>query len=621
MAARAGCHAGSAPYNSTTLIVEGSSGADRIWNVDPDDHSVTVTSAAGAVVAQIQVGDRPWSLAKAPLANEVFVANKGAATISVISTQTLAVVRTIALPTASQPHGLAFAPAGNAFYVALEGLARVDKRTPSSGALVASAALSGRPRHLAVSGDGATLYVSNFITPPLPGESTATIDMSAGGAQMFVVATSGMTLSQTIAFGRSSKPVSATSGPGMPNYLNAPVLFGSKAYVPSKQDNLDAGGYRGGAGMTFDQTVRAVTSIVDLPSGVEQTALRIDHDNAGVATGAAISGEGRTLVVALETSREVAAYDTQQGFEIARLAVGRAPQGVAFSSNGRTLYVHNFMDRSVSRFDVTNLVALHVDAGAAARHDDRLTAVPPANEAARQAALLRRAGRPARARQLPELRVVPQRRRRRRRGLGPHRLRRGPAQHDRPARPRPAWATARCTGPGTSTRCRTSRARSARSRRHRAHDQRASSTRHALAAARRSEGGVSSDLDALAAYVASLTSAPASPQRAAATSPRRPHGPARVREPLLRACHMGPPFTDSAPNYAPRRGHDPRGQRPAPGRSARRLRHADADRCLEHRALSARRLGGHARGGDRRHAGDTTTPAERAADRERSSPS
>jgi cytochrome c peroxidase len=43
-----------------------------------------------------------------------------------------------------------------------------------------------------------------------------------------------------------------------------------------------------------------------------------------------------------------------------RLPVGRAPQGVAFSGNGRTLYVHNFMDRSLSRFDVTTLVALQL---------------------------------------------------------------------------------------------------------------------------------------------------------------------------------------------------------------------------------------------------------------------
>src|SRR5262249_18920271 len=160
-----------APHNSTTLIVETSSGADRVWNTNPDNHSVTVTSAAGAVVSEIPVGTRPWSLAKNPAANEVFVANKGSATLSVIDTTSLSVVRTIALPAASQPHGLAFSPSGDALYVVLEALARVDKRLPSTGALQASAALSGHPRHLAVSADGSQLYVANFLTPPLPGEA------------------------------------------------------------------------------------------------------------------------------------------------------------------------------------------------------------------------------------------------------------------------------------------------------------------------------------------------------------------------------------------------------------------------------------------------------------------
>jgi len=289
----------------------------------------------------------------------VFVANKGAAAISVISTQTLAAVRTIALPTASQPHGLAFAPGSDTFYVALEASARVEKRTRSTGAVSGSISLSGKPRHLAVSSDGNTLYVTNFITPRLPGEDTIAPDVSSGGGQLFVVATSGMTLSATIPFGYSSRAPAEVTGPGIANYLNAPVLFGSKAYVPSKQDNVLGGAYRGRVGMVFDQTVRAVTSVVDLVGRAELTGQRIDHDNSGVATGAAITGEGRTLFVALETSREVAVYDTQQGTQLARLAVGRAPERVAFSSNGRTLYVHNFMDRTLSRFDVTNMVALH----------------------------------------------------------------------------------------------------------------------------------------------------------------------------------------------------------------------------------------------------------------------
>ena len=36
--------------------------------------------------------------------------------------------------------------------------------------------------------------------------------------------------------------------------------------------------------------------------------------------------------------------------------MGRAPQGLALSADGRTLYVSNFMDRTVSVFDLTSLL-------------------------------------------------------------------------------------------------------------------------------------------------------------------------------------------------------------------------------------------------------------------------
>src|SRR5262249_11988365 len=158
-----------------------------------------------------------------------------------------------------------------------------------------------------------------------------------GGGQLFVVATSSMAISRTISFGAGTRSPSETSGPGIANYLNAPVLYGSRAYVPSKQDNIQGGAYRGRAGMVFDQTVRAATSAVGHATRTELTSLRIDHDNAGLATGAAVTGDGHYLFVALETSREIAVYDLQQGFQLARIAVGRAPEGIAFGSNGRTL--------------------------------------------------------------------------------------------------------------------------------------------------------------------------------------------------------------------------------------------------------------------------------------------
>ena len=154
------------------------------------------------------------------------------------------------------------------------------------------------------------------------------------------------------------------------------------------------------------------------------------------------------------------------------------------------LYVNNFMDRTVSMFDLSTLLdAGHRrtcrDSRPGCRHAaDKLTRAGPAG----QAALLRRAGHAPCARRLHQLRLLPQRRRLRRPDLGPHRFRRRTAQHGQPARPR-RLARASCTGATTSTRCRTSRARSATSSggsglMANARLQR----RHAQPAARRSEG-------------------------------------------------------------------------------------------------------------------------------------
>ena len=42
--------------------------------------------------------------------------------------------------------------------------------------------------------------------------------------------------------------------------------------------------------------------------------------------------------------------------QIFRLNVGRAPQGLALSADGNRLYVNNFMDRTVSVFDISALL-------------------------------------------------------------------------------------------------------------------------------------------------------------------------------------------------------------------------------------------------------------------------
>ena len=344
--------------NSTPIIVIDNVTGDSIWNVNPDNNSVSVSNAGLSAITEIGVGNHPAALAFSPLSGELFVSNKGDASISVIDTVIGTVARQISLPAGSKPHGLVVSPDGTHLYVALEALGTVQKIDVATDTVVASIELGGKLRHLAVSSDGLEIYVTNFVTPPLQGESTANIDVSSGGGEFYVLNANTLLVSARIELGYANRGVTDVAGPGMPNYLNAPVVSpnGLAAYIPSKQDNILSGALRGGTGMNFDQTVRAVTSIVNLQDNTENPGARIQHDNAGLATGAAFSGTGQYLYVALETSREVAIYDTQGVFEVTRINVGLAPQGVATSSDGTKLYVYSFMSRSVEQFDLSQLL-------------------------------------------------------------------------------------------------------------------------------------------------------------------------------------------------------------------------------------------------------------------------
>jgi YVTN family beta-propeller protein len=352
-----------APRNSSTLIVETSNNdEDRIWNVNPDNDSVSVLDAAGTLLTEIGVGDAPWALAKRPGANRVYVTNKRSATITVLDTQTLDVDHTVDLARGSQPHGIVFSADGSHYYVVLEALARLEKRASIDDSLVSNLTLGGTPRHLGMRFDDSRVIVSDFITPPIPGESTLSVDVANGISNVFVVDPTSLTLTTTIPITYDDRGQSESQGPGMPNYLGPPVVSFDElyAYIPSKKDNIAAGALRQIPGLGFESTVRANSSRILLGSETEDPTFRVDHDNAGLATGAALSGDGRYLFVTLETSRELAVYDTINGFQLMRLPTGRAPQSVALSSDGSIAYVHDFMDRQISRFDLTDMLQTHL---------------------------------------------------------------------------------------------------------------------------------------------------------------------------------------------------------------------------------------------------------------------
>ena len=348
------------PSASSNIAVESRAGNnDRLWVVNQDNDTVSVFDAVTrAKLAEITVGSAPRSIAVAP-SGMLWVSNKQSATVSVIDPATLAINRTLALPRASQPFGIAMSASGGFALVALEATGQVLKFNAGTYVQTGSASVAGNPRHVSITGDGTTAYVSRFVTKPLTGESTAAVSpATTDGAEVLRLGTAAMTLNGTVLLAHSDKPDAENQGSGVPNYLGAAAISpdASQAWVPSKQDNIKRGMLRNASPLNFQNTVRAVSSRIDLASNTEDFAARIDHDNASMASAALFNANGVYLFVALETSREVAVVDAHGKREVMRFDVGRAPQGLALSSNGQTLFVSNFMDRTVGAFDLRPLL-------------------------------------------------------------------------------------------------------------------------------------------------------------------------------------------------------------------------------------------------------------------------
>ena len=349
------------PTSSSTIALNET--LSQVWNVNPDNDTVTIiTDVAAGISTEVATDRRPTAVQISP-AGEAWVVNRDTASIAVFDTSSFNRSLTIQLPFASAPSGVAFDHSENVAFVTLEATGELIKLDASTGAMLGYVYVGDNPRHVSVNSDGTKVFVTRFITPTLPDEWTGTPIVEAGGQQFggeaLVIDPFSMTVLSTAVLEHSDRGVSEHTGPGVPNYLGPAVISpdGSSAWIPSKQDNILAGALRGGPGMTFDQTVRAVTSMIDLSTDAEDFSFRIDHDNASVANYAAFGPFGATLFTALEGNREIAVNDVYTATEISRFDVGRAPHGIAVSGDGNTLYVHNFMDRTVGAYDVSGVTS------------------------------------------------------------------------------------------------------------------------------------------------------------------------------------------------------------------------------------------------------------------------
>ncbi len=355
-------HTEGKPSSSTSIIYDRAFGAGNIWNVNPDANTISGFSASIlSKITEIPVGKNPRSLAFAS-DGTLWVTNKNSHSISIIDTTQKKVVEIIKLPYASQPYGIVFSKKSNIAYVVLEASGALVKIDTNKHRIVSTLKLGANLRHISINAAESLLYISRYITPAVSGESTIApkteINGVYYGGEVLVVDTNSFTLKNKIILKHSNQIDSEKSARGIPNYLGAVAISpdGHSAWVPSKQDNIKRGKMRDGQDLTFDSAVRSISSKINLDTGKEELSSRFDHDNGGIASAAIFGKYGSYLFVALEGSREIEVIDAYSGEALFRIRTERAPQGLAISEDGLTLFSHNFMDRSITVYDLFKLI-------------------------------------------------------------------------------------------------------------------------------------------------------------------------------------------------------------------------------------------------------------------------
>lgn len=237
------------PSRSGTLLLDAE--RDRLWNVNVDNHSVTVIDVAGRKrIKEIPVGRSPRTLAQDGL-GRVWVANQDDATLSILDGGRLETVRTVALPRASRPYGICFDPSRSNAYVTLEALGAVLK-LDTAGRIIDSLQLFPTPRGIAVAPDGKTVWVTRFISPRDRGE------VAQVSAEPF-------SLARVIALDHDEHQDTESNGRGVPNAITSLTIApdGLRAWVPFKKDNARRGLFADPQGPqlpTFETTVRTAVA-------------------------------------------------------------------------------------------------------------------------------------------------------------------------------------------------------------------------------------------------------------------------------------------------------------------------------------------------------------------------
>lgn len=222
-----------------------------------------------------------------------------------------------------------------------------------------------RPRALAINPSNDTLFVSQFISDDHAGK-ISTIDLATRQYGL-----------ETLLFADEKTVDSGAKARGVPNYIRGLTVSpdGETLWFASKKDNWFAGEVRDKESVvsTHETSVRALLGQADLTTRRTTTAsdpnefysysydafdraLNLDIDNHALPSHVVYDPTGTKLFVTLQANNELLVVAANTLDEVERIQVGLSPTAVVIDSQSRKIFVKNFLARTVSIYDGTDLI-------------------------------------------------------------------------------------------------------------------------------------------------------------------------------------------------------------------------------------------------------------------------
>jgi large repetitive protein len=320
-----------------------------VWVVNPDSDTVTTIGADSMnVIREISTCQDPRSVALDKLSRTWIVCHDDD-TVMAFDGERGGKVGELKLPWGSRPSAILAHPSRNSVYVSTLGTGLVYEIDTSSFRVTRTFTVGPTASSLAFDRTASKLYISRFIS-------------SDQGGMVWVVDISSGTLGSSITISPDTTSVDGTnSSRGIANYLLGLVVsrVNSNIWIGGKKDNIFGGKLRDTSSnpdLGAETTVRSFLSLASQSTGREDVSRRIDLNDLGMITFLSETGLGNHVLAALPTNNLILVLDAFSGNKIASLTVPSTPEGLALDPVTNRIFTMNLLDRSTTVIDASDIL-------------------------------------------------------------------------------------------------------------------------------------------------------------------------------------------------------------------------------------------------------------------------